>query len=544
MTLFKLSASNMKKSIKDYAIYFFTLVLGVAIFYVFNAIETQTAMLRISADTRQVVQLMSKMIAGVSVFIAFVLGFLIIYASRFLMKRRNKEFGLYLILGMGKRKVSTMLFIETLIIGLVSLVVGLLVGIGISQITSVLVANMFDVDMSSYSFVFSGSAFVKTCLYFAIIYVVVIIFNTFIISKCKLIDLFQNGRKSENVKIKNPWVSVIVFLISVVSLGYAYHAVITDINDMYMNDLYKWIVVGCVATVLFFWSVSGMLFRIVSSMKNVYYKGLNSFVVRQMSSRVNTNVLSISVICLMLFVTICVLSSALAVKNSLNEGIAKYARADVSISKTQSSDSIYYDEDEMGNDSETNDLLKKLEVTDGKSIEDVYSENNVDLGSYFSDYVDVHTYTCPALTIRNYLGDEALIDSLGIDVNALSSYEGTEEIISQSDYNKVAKIYDNAELQLADDEYAILANYRIFVKIRDERLQEGKEIEVYGNKLKPVISYCIDGDIELATQPLNTGVFIVPDSAIEGAQFAKEYFIGSESMPIRTGMSYRIVIRS
>ena len=348
MTLFKLSVSNMKKSIKDYAIYFFTLVLGVAIFYVFNAIETQTAMLQISADTRQVVQLMSKMIAGVSVFIAFVLGFLIIYASRFLMKRRNKEFGLYLILGMGKRKVSTMLFIETLIIGLVSLVVGLLAGIGISQLTSVLVANMFDADMSSYSFVFSGSAFAKTCLYFAIIYVVVIIFNTFIISKCKLIDLFQNGRKSENVKIKNPWVSVIVFLISVVSLGYAYHAVITDINDMYMNDLYKWIVVGCVATVLFFWSVSGMLFRIVSSMKNVYYKGLNTFVVRQMSSRVNTNVLSISVICLMLFVTICVLSSALAVKNSLNEGIAKYARADVSISKTQSSDSIYYDEDEMG----------------------------------------------------------------------------------------------------------------------------------------------------------------------------------------------------
>lgn len=166
----------------------------------------------------------------------------------------------------------------------------------------------------------------------------------------------------------------------------------------------------------------------------------------------------------------------------------------------------------------------------------------MDLGSYFSDYVDVHTYTCPALTIRNYLGDEALIDSLGIDVNALSSYEGTEEIISQSDYNKVAKIYDNAELQLADDEYAILANYRIFVKIRDERLQEGKEIEVYGQTLKPVITYCIDGDIELATQPLNTGVFIVPDSAIEGAQFAKS--ISSESMPIRTEMPYKIVIRS
>ena len=121
----------MKKSLKDYAIYFFTLVLGVAIFYIFNASETQTAMMRISKDTRGIVELMANIISGVSVFIAFVLGFLIIYASRFLMKRRNKEFGLYLLLGMGKWKVSMKLYIETLVIGLVTLGVGLLSVIGI-----------------------------------------------------------------------------------------------------------------------------------------------------------------------------------------------------------------------------------------------------------------------------------------------------------------------------------------------------------------------------------------------------------------------------
>ena len=214
MTLFKLSLSNMKKSLKDYAIYFFTLVLGVAIFYIFNAIETQTAMMRISKDTRGIVELMANIISGVCVFIAFVLGFLIIYASRFLMKRRNKEFGLYLLLGMGKWKVSKMLFIETLIIGLVSLGVGLLSGIGISQLTSLLVANMFEADMSSYNFVFSSSAFVKTCFYFASIYVVVILFNTIASGRCKLIDLFQRGRRSETVKMKNPWISVFVFLLS------------------------------------------------------------------------------------------------------------------------------------------------------------------------------------------------------------------------------------------------------------------------------------------------------------------------------------------
>ena len=188
--LFKLSFQNIKKSMKDYAIYFFTLILGVAIFYIFNAIETQSAMLKISNDTREIVKLLTQIMSWVSVFIACVLGFLVIYASRFLMKRRNKEFGLYLVLGMGKRKVSLILFFETLIIGIISLVVGIIIGIGASQFTSFLVASMFQADMSKYQFVFSSQACIKTILNFVLIYVIVIIFNTFSINKCKLIDLF------------------------------------------------------------------------------------------------------------------------------------------------------------------------------------------------------------------------------------------------------------------------------------------------------------------------------------------------------------------
>ena len=62
--LFKLSFSNMKKSLKDYAVYFFTLILGVAIFYLFNAIETQTTMLKISEDTREIVKLINTTLSG------------------------------------------------------------------------------------------------------------------------------------------------------------------------------------------------------------------------------------------------------------------------------------------------------------------------------------------------------------------------------------------------------------------------------------------------------------------------------------------------
>ena len=132
MTPFKISLKNIKKSFKDYAIYFFTLILGVAIFYVFNAIDSQTVLMNVTSSTREIIKLMTSMLSGVSVFVAFILGFLIIYASRFLMKRRHKEFGIYLTLGMSKRKISMILFFETMIIGLISLIVVLILGAGLS----------------------------------------------------------------------------------------------------------------------------------------------------------------------------------------------------------------------------------------------------------------------------------------------------------------------------------------------------------------------------------------------------------------------------
>lgn len=195
MMLFKLSLKNIRKSFKDYAIYFFTLILGVAIFYVFNAIDSQTVLLDVTRDTRELIKLMTNMLSGVSVFVSFILGFLIIYASRFLMKRRNKEFGIYLTLGMSKRKISMILFFETFMIGLLSLGVGLLVGVLISQFMSLLVANMFEADLTEFAFTFSNSACVKTLIYFSIMYVLVMIFNTINVSKCKLIDLLHGNKK-------------------------------------------------------------------------------------------------------------------------------------------------------------------------------------------------------------------------------------------------------------------------------------------------------------------------------------------------------------
>ena len=213
MTLFKISLRNIRKSFKDYAIYFFTLILGVAIFYIFNAIESQTVLLNVTSSTKELIQLMINMLSGVSVFVAFILGFLIIYASRFLMKRRHKEFGIYLTLGMSKRKISMILFFETLLIGIISLIIGLGIGIVLSQLMSIFVANMFEADMTKFEFIFSASSCIKTLIYFGVMYLIVMIFNVITVRKCKLIDLLQYSKKAEKVKLKNPIICIIIFII-------------------------------------------------------------------------------------------------------------------------------------------------------------------------------------------------------------------------------------------------------------------------------------------------------------------------------------------
>lgn len=200
--LFRLSLKNIRKSIKDYSIYFFTLALGVCIFYVFNAIGDQTAMMELSGTKSRIVHTMNTALSGMSVVVSLILGFLIVYASRFLIRRRKKELGIYLTLGMRRTAVIRILLAETLLIGLLSLGVGLLAGIGLSQFMSLFVANMFEADMSRFVFTVSLAAIGKTICYFVIIYLVVIVMNVVVVARSRLIRLLVADRVQETVRLK------------------------------------------------------------------------------------------------------------------------------------------------------------------------------------------------------------------------------------------------------------------------------------------------------------------------------------------------------
>ena len=501
--LFKLSLKNISKSIKDYAIYFFTLILGVAIFYVFNAIDDQSVMMKVSSTTAEIIKFMTNVLSGVSVFVSIILAFLIVYASRFLIKRRNKEFGVYLTLGMSKKKISLILFIETLIIGIVSLVVGLGIGFLLSQLMSILVANMFEADLTRFQFVFSTNACIKTLIYFSIMYFVVMIFNTINISKCKLIDLMYSNKKSEKIKLKNPLFCTIVFIISCIALGFAYYQVTGGIEKMAdANSIFVPIGVGAISTFFVFWSLSGLLLKIFISMKNIYYKGLNSFTLRQFSSKINTMTFSMTIICLMLFITICVLSSALSMKNSLNKNVIEFSPRDIEISKPANVDL------------EVNDFTDKQIENYKLSFEEIFTKNGFDFKK-FKNIVYFSLYADDYVTLKSTLGTYYKTAKKNYP---FLRYDDYIVLMKNSDYNNLANNFNLEKINLNSDQYAVVGNYKEMIDIKNEALKRNTEIIVNQRIYLPKYKKAINGFYEMGSQKSEIGFIVLPDDALNENQ--------------------------
>lgn len=508
----KLSLKNISKSFKDYAIYFFTLILGVAIFYVFNAIDSQTVMMDVSTSTREIIKLMTNMLSGVSVFVSFILGFLIIYASRFLIKRRNKEFGIYLILGMSKRKISLILFLETLFIGIISLVVGLLIGSCLSQLMSLLVANMFEADLTNFSFVFSKSAALKTLLYFGIMYLVVMLFNVINISRCKLIDLINGAKKSEKIKLKNPYICTLVFIIACIMLAYAYFEVTVKADTLTAGEIFVPIILGSISTFLIFWSLSGLIIRTLMSMKKLYYKGLNSFIIRNFCSKINTTVFSMTIICLMLFITICVLSSSLSIKNSMTENLKTLAPMDIELSKT-----INIPEDNL-------EFSTEQKIDSRFSVRETLANLDFDVNTYFTDILEFNVYATNDLTISDTLG--AYLE-IAKESYPFLMYDTAESMLKLSDYNKIAEAFNLDKITLNSNEYAIIADFDQWIMIRNEALKENTPITINNKTYYPKYNECINGFIEMTSNHINIGIIVLPDEALTDDLIEANYLIAN-----------------
>lgn len=466
------------------------MILGVAVFYIFNAIETQTAMMEVSQTKAAIIDSMNGIMSGVSIFVSLVLGYLIVYASRFMLKKRKREFGIYLTLGMGRIRLAAMLWLETIWMGLISLAVGLLAGMGISQLMSLIVSNLFQADVSRYEFVISGQAVGKSILYFLLIYLVVMIFNTLSVSRARLAEFLTAGRKKEKNFLKKPLLSGLVFLLAVVMLGTAYYNVTANQQAMTTEtDVLTQVLLGIFGTFLVFWSLSGFLMTAAGKFRKLYYRRLNSFVVGELSNKLNSTVMACSVICLLLFMTICLLFSAIARKEYKDQEAAKLAPVSISMSK---------------------------EMTDSKSIFDIMEVRGISMED-FQDLVSVYTYHLDEVTNYTLIGE-----SYGEEYDNQKA-----EVMKVGDYNRAARVYHMPEYELEEDEYLIVADQEGAVYIRNRGLADDREITIKGKSYHAKENTCQDGYLQMSYQPQNSGILLVPDSVKLGEEEQyKNYVMG------------------
>ncbi len=485
---FKLATRNLKKSLRDYTIYFLTLVFGVCIFYTFNSIESQKIMMNLTEEQATAFQMINLVMGVASVFISFVLGFLIVYANNFLVKRRKKEFGIYMTLGMENTQLSKLIFVETMLIGIISLAVGIALGILLSQMLSIFTAKLFKVNLVNFTFVFSKVAFIKTIVCFGLIYLVVLIFNSLTIRKVKLIDLLTSEKKNERLRVKNIWVSVVVFIISVVMIGLAYYIVIKNgVAIASPVTLGIPILLGAIGTLLFFFSLSGFLLKVMQSNKKFYLKDLNMFVLRQINSKINTTFISMTFICLMLFVAICTFSSGLGISKGLNKDVEDLTKFDITIWNLNG-DNI---ENELGKD-KLNSIGNYAEYTN--YITDVpYSKflnkNGMEIGSsYYPIFTDSY-------------------------INA----------ITISDFNELLRLLGKEAIHLNKDEYLVFSDIEDMQKSIKESMDNKIKISINGKELTPANNEVFNIVAYDSTMKNNICTFVVNDEVIEGLKPINTY---------------------
>ncbi|KGJ49638.1 ABC transporter [Clostridium sp. NCR] len=485
---FKLAFENVSKSFKIYRIYFLTMVLAVSIFYSFNSIESQQAILDLSKSKESYIDLLINSMEIISIFVSFILGGLILYANNFLIKKRKKELGIYRTLGMSNLKISQVIVVETIIVGVLSLVVGLLIGLVLSQGLSAFASKLFEVDMSKYKFIISSNAIQKTIVYFGIIFLIVMIFNVITISRYKIIDLVNANKKVENIKFKNPIVYVLTFLISSCLLLTSYKSVINLVpNEITNYIVLKIIGFGILGTFLFFYSLAGVFIYITKKNKKIYFKNLNIFIIKQLNSKINTNFLSISVICLMLFLTIVMLSTGIGFKNASERILIESTPFDVSIS-------LYGDDYVKTVEESLNAVNFKFDDNEKYVYFDIY-DSGVKLKNLINKKDLVNKYI---------LSDE--FDFYNID------------LIKISDYNNIRKLKGENTISLKSNEVILSSNNRMILDILNKNFEKNKKINLYNKEYKIKNGEIFEESLKSSPYLNNMLTLVVNDDIVANAK--------------------------
>ena len=521
----KLALRNIRRSVRDYAIYFITLLFGVAVFYAFNSIGSQQILFDMeSSASASVFESTTQLLGMFSVVVACVLGFLILYANQFLIRRRKREFGTYLVLGMTPGHVSRIVLYETVLVGLISLAVGLICGVLLSQALSFFTAALFGTTMSNYQFVFSPDALVVTLACFAAIYVVVALFNTFTVSRCKLIDLIRAGERNERAGVRNPWVCLVVFVAAIAVLAYAYQQLIA--NGLVMLDQPEFVratIAMLVGSLMFFWSLAGFAIAVLTRLRGVYLRKLNLFTVRQIASKVNTAFLSLWAVCVLLFFSITVFSSGMGFVEVFVGGVEKANPYSATLSA-----GVWYGPDGTA-DSSAGERERRAEMEadapDRLALAEEYDWNMaaaLEAGApelwaeTIGAWAQVSMWSLPDMTYDPIVdAAETVASPEAMRIDDLGKVRDTAvAVMSLSDFNAARTLQGQPAVNLEPGTCGLVNNMEIVNALAEAVAKAAPTITVADQELT-VAGPIYDTQLEDNAMAATALIFVVPDEAVE-----------------------------
>lgn len=536
--LCKLAWGNVRRAGRDYLVYLLTLTLGVTVFYAFNTISMQVDIAGI--DEEGLAQVMGSMLGDLTYFLAGVMAFLMVYANNFIMKRRKKEFGLYQVLGMGRGRVATIMALETVIVSVVAFVAGIVLGVGLSQLMTFFTASLFKTQIANFHFFFSMHAFNLTLACMLVMFVLTLLLNLRAVRRTKLIELMGAERRNESIKTRNPWIAIAIFVVGVVLVGVAYYRLLRDGFPLTatdsklqeaMNQFGITTAMVTVGTFALFWGLSGMLIKLLQSLRGVYWRGLNMFTVRQLAAKVNTVCFSMGVIAMLLFLAITSVTCGMSIANVMNENLERYNPVDVSQTY------VYYTPEtldyykEYVNPSEADRMVLADSTVDlypawhgkGKSADNNdETGKKVDIADVAGEHVQIDSYLSyplggsdPSVTpseMCKTMG-EKLPKAFGgsnADMTGLS-------VTPASQYNKLRQMMGKEPVHIGHDQYLLTCDMGgELVDMYTKYMAGGHTLTLGGHELKPAADKSDEDTAAIANSAMgsNGGTVVVADELL------------------------------
>ena len=530
--LMKLALRNVRRSVRDYAVYFVTLTLGVAVFYAFNAIGDSRVLFEAQegaenmflASGASVFDILSQVMTYFSVVVAVVLGFLVLYANRFVVRARKKEFGTYLLLGMSPRQVSSVVLMETLIVGVLALVVGLGLGFLISQAIAFATAGLISVAISDYHLLFSARSAELTLGCFALIFVVVALFNAVQISRCKLATLLSANSRNERMPVRNPLICLIVFVLSCLILAKAYAELNID-GLVYFGEHFRIAtLLMLVGTLGLFWSASGFFILLIQRLRGVYFKGLAMFTMRQIATKVNTAFVSLWAVSVLLIFSIVVFSTGFSLESVIYDQLEENNQFDVSIRASlmalDTSDMEAVPSEQYGGEDEKAAAIEETKAQRNEICR-LWQENGGSTAAYLKslipDWDERVTGSAQVDTwLANDLTNKQLADACGFTLDKIGSDESSSmadegvQYVSLSQFNAARQLAGEKPIELAADEYLVDNTVDKSAKYAQALGQKGRTITVDGHELT-ASGQVVSQSLQVSSMSCLLAVLVVPD---------------------------------